>query len=170
MPEEIPPGRIIFSSRSKFMGGNLELQIHRIVYVVPEIYARLGLSEKYQVARMIGRLNQPINSQTESPAVLLGPGRWGTSTPSLGIPISFAEINKFAVLGEIAFTTSGFVPELSYGTHFFQDLVETGIFYLTINETEPTTYFNRDFFTGRRNRLGGSLTGERTLARSHSGH
>ncbi|HEX3046952.1 MAG TPA: PEP/pyruvate-binding domain-containing protein [Bacillota bacterium] len=153
IPEEIPTSRIIFSSRSKFMGGNLELQIHRIVYVIPEVYASLGISEKYQVARLIGRLNQQLNSQSESPAVLLGPGRWGTSTPSLGIPISFAEINKFAVLGEIAFTTSGFVPELSYGTHFFQDLVETGIFYLTINEKEPTTYFNRDHFAASRNCL-----------------
>lgn len=159
MPEEIPTGRIIFSSRSKFMGGNLELQIHRIVYVIPQNYANLGLSEKYQVARLIGRLNQLMNSQSETPAILLGPGRWGTSTPSLGIPISFAEINKFAVLGEIAFTTSGFIPELSYGTHFFQDLVETGIFYLTINEKESTTYFNRDYFTANRNRLVDLLPG-----------
>jgi hypothetical protein len=157
MPEEIPPGQTIFSTRNKFMGGNLELQVHRIVYVIPESYAQLGISEKYQVARMIGRLNGQLDSQAKSPTVLLGPGRWGTSTPSLGIPISFAEINKFAVLGEIAFTTSGFVPELSYGTHFFQDLVETGIFYLTINEAEGATCFNHEFFDGRPNCLGDLL-------------
>ena len=62
------------------------------------------------------------------PTLLLGPGRWGTSTPSLGVPVRFSEINNIAVLVEIAYMRDDLIPELSFGTHFFQDLVETDIF------------------------------------------
>lgn len=160
-PEFIPGERIILESHGHFMGGNQELRIGRFIYVVPYVYTGLSISDKYQVARVIGQLNRTIPSQDESPTVLLGPGRWGTSTPSLGISVSFAEINHFAVLGELAFQTgvsdggtlTGIVPELSYGTHFFQDLVETGIFYLALNEAKEGTRINYDFFMNRPNHL-----------------
>jgi hypothetical protein len=144
IPDGIDPGQIIFATHGRFMGGSLELRVKRIIHVVPEQYAALELSDKYKIARLIGQMNRSIVSRDETPTILLGPGRWGTSTPSLGIPVSFAEINKFAALGEIAFLSGGFIPELSYGTHFFQDLVETGIFYLTLAEDETRTVYNRD--------------------------
>jgi hypothetical protein len=153
IPENIPEEQIIFLTTGKFMGGSLELRVKRVIYTDPGRYSSLMISDKYQIARLIGRLNGLTASQEETPTILLGPGRWGTSTPSLGIPVSFAEINKFAVLGEIAFKTGGFSPELSYGTHFFQDLVEIGIFYLALNENETQTKFNHDFFNGRNNEL-----------------
>jgi hypothetical protein len=62
----------------------------------------------------------------------MGPGRWGTTTPSLGVPVKFAEINNVAALAEVAFSDGNLMPELSYGTHFFQDLVETNIFYVAL--------------------------------------
>lgn len=153
VPDNIPPEQVVFLTFGKFMGGGLELRVRRIILIDPENYAALTISDKYQVARLNGRLNRLNHPQGESHTVILGPGRWGTSTPSLGIPVTFAEINRFAVLGEIAFKTSGFRPELSYGTHFFQDLVETGIFYLALNEDNPETCFNRTFFNQRVNRL-----------------
>jgi hypothetical protein len=157
VPEEIPADRIIFATRGKMMGENLELQIQRIIYVVPEKYAALTQSEQYEVARLIGKLNQLTGLRSEGTkafsTILLGPGRWGSSTPSLGIPVSFAEINKFAVLGEIAFTTSGFVPELSYGTHFFQNLIENNVFYIMLEPTAPGNDFQPSFFTGMPNQL-----------------
>ena len=72
--------------------------------------------------------------------MLIGPGRWGTTTPALGVPLRFAELCNMAVIGEVASVGSGFSPELSYGSHFFQDLVESGIFYVAI--VEPNLRFN----------------------------
>lgn len=160
IPEEIPSEATIFKTRDRFMGGSLELKLARLIWIVPQAYAALPIAAKYQLARIIGKLNRLIPDREESPTALLGPGRWGTSTPSLGIPVSFAEINRFAVLGELAFTTGGFMPELSYGTHFFHDLVETDIFYLTLNEAKEGTVFNREFFAEEPNRLASLLPDE----------
>jgi hypothetical protein len=75
--------------------------------------------------------------------MLLGPGRWGTTTPSLGVPVRFSEINNVGFLGEIAYTDGNLMPELSFGTHFFQDLVETNIFYLAIFPEYPEVIFHQ---------------------------
>ncbi len=153
IPKKIPEDQIIFKTSGRTMGENLELRVNRIVYIVPENYAALTQSKKYEVARLIGKLNYLIDSRDGFGAVLLGPGRWGSSIPSLGIPVSFAEINRFAVLGEIAFQTGGFVPELSYGTHFFQNLIENQIFYLMLDETSSGTLFRHQFFQEQSNQL-----------------
>lgn len=144
LPIDLPDDRIVFASTGMFMGGSLELSIKRLIHIVPEAYARLTSSEKYQIARVIGRLNRQIPSKDELPTILLGPGRWGTTTPSLGIPVSFAEINNISVLGEVSFVTGGYVPELSFGSHFFQDLVETGIFYLALHEEKSNAKIHRE--------------------------
>jgi len=72
----------------------------------------------------------------------MGPGRWGTTTPSLGVPVKFAEINNVVVLTEIAFSAGNLIPELSFGTHFFQDLVETKIFYAALFPEKKDVIFN----------------------------
>ena len=76
--------------------------------------------------------------------MLLGPGRWGTTTPSLGVPVSFSEINNITVLGELAYEGGNLMPELSFGTHFFHDLVESDIFYAAIFPQKDGVIFNRD--------------------------
>jgi hypothetical protein len=74
--------------------------------------------------------------------LLVGPGRWGTSTPRLGVPVRFAEINAMAAVVEVAFSAGGLLPELSFGTHFFQDLVESAIFYVALYPDRPECRFN----------------------------
>jgi hypothetical protein len=76
----------------------------------------------------------------------MGPGRWGTSTPTLGVPVTFSELNNITALAEIAFTGGNLMPELSFGTHFFQDLVEADIFYVAIFPDSPGCIFNRAWF------------------------
>jgi hypothetical protein len=95
----------------------------------------------------VGELNRQIEDKDKIAVMLLGPGRWGTTTPSLGVPVSFAEISNIAVLGEIAFSVSGATPEISFGTHFFQDLVETGIFYLALSPENSKVHINQKFFS-----------------------
>jgi hypothetical protein len=117
----------------------------------------LSLSDKHEVARLIGRLNRRIKDREQQPTLLLGPGRWGTSTPSLGIPVKFSEINNMAAIGEVAFAEGDLMPELSFGSHFFQDLVEADIFYLALfPDTFPCT-LSSDWLYQRTNLLEGLM-------------
>ena len=92
----------------------------------------------------MGKLNRQIANREISPTLLLGPGRWGTTTPSLGVPVRFAEINKITALVEIAYEGGNLMPELSFGTHFFQDLVESDIFYVALFPQKKNVVFNKD--------------------------
>ncbi len=128
----IDQSRLLFSTYRNAMGGSLQQKIDRVVLVDPESYIRLPVNDKYQVARLVGRLNRLFNEREKYSYMLIGPGRWGSSTPSLGLPVSFAEICHASVLVEVAREEDGLMPELSFGTHFFQDLVETRIFYVAL--------------------------------------
>lgn len=129
--------------KGNFMGGNAALPVHYAVFVKVEPYLTLGEQQKYAVARQIGELNRLLRGRS---AILLGPGRWGTTTPSLGVPVGFAEINNYVSISELAYSSHGLRPELSYGSHFFQDLVETGIFYTAIYQGERGCEFNEALF------------------------
>jgi hypothetical protein len=132
IPGKIPAEKIFFRAEGGFMGGNTALPIKRIIWIDPREYARLPLHDKHEVARLIGRLNKSLQECEDQPTLLLGPGRWGTSTPSLGVPVKFSEISHMAAIGEVAFSDGDLLPELSFGSHFFQDLVEADIFYLAL--------------------------------------
>jgi len=144
LPDDIQKEKTLFSSVGHTMGGSISTPIKRIIFVEPEGYQKAILDQKYDVARLIGKLNRLIDDRDVLPTILLGPGRWGTTTPSLGVPVSFSEINKIAVLSEIAYEGGNLMPELSFGTHFFQDLVETDIFYVAIFPGKENVFFNCD--------------------------
>jgi len=153
IPENIPAEKILIRSQGDFLGGNISQEIQRVIFVDPLEYSTLTVSSaQYDIARIIGALNRAEGAQ-EIKTMLLGPGRWGTTTPSLGVPVSFAEINNMAVLGEIAFAGSSASPELSFGTHFFQDLVETGIFYLALFPEDQNCLLNKQFLVSQPNVL-----------------
>ena len=154
IPKEIPKDSVLFQSQGSFMGGNIMQPIQRIIYVNPESYKNLSLSEKYGIARLVGKLNKLTGSREACAVLLIGPGRWGTTTPSLGIPVRFSEINNIAAIVEMAYATGSLIPELSFGTHFFQDLVETDIFYVAISPEIKESFFNREIIESRVNRLG----------------
>ncbi len=147
IPEEINTKNILFKSNGYFLGGSISQAIRRIIYVKPEKYSQLLLSDKYEIARIVGELNRNIKNKEEFPTLLMGPGRWGTTTPSLGVPVKFAEINNITVLAEVAFPAGNLMPELSFGTHFFQDLVETNIFYVALFPEKKDVIFNDNWFT-----------------------
>lgn len=147
MPKTMPNEKVIFKSQGNFLGGNILQTIDMIIYVDPKAYCDLATqSEKYDIARAIGELNRVIGSKEKMSVMLLGPGRWGTTTPSLGVPVTFAEINNISVLGEMAFASGNVMPEISFGTHFFQDLVETEVFYLALFPENKDVYMNTRFF------------------------
>ena len=90
IPEQIDKKDRLFQSQGYFLGGNISQRIDWVVYVDPEKYSKLISSDKYEVARIVGDLNRIIKNKEELPTLLIGPGRWGTTTPSLGVPVKFA--------------------------------------------------------------------------------
>ena len=85
--------------------------------------------------------------------MLMGPGRWGTSMPALGVPVSFAEINAASVICELTLMHEGLVPDISLGTHFFNDIVEMDMLYLAVSPGHEGHRLNEDLIRRRPNRL-----------------
>ncbi|MBD3185351.1 hypothetical protein GF325_00875, partial [Candidatus Bathyarchaeota archaeon] len=102
-----------------------------LIMVRPKVFGRLAPRQRFAIARAIGKITHhpEISSRT---IMILGPGRWGTSTVSLGIPVTFAEIQNVSIIGEIAEMHDGLIPDVSLGTHFFNDLVEMNMIYFAV--------------------------------------
>ena len=97
------------------------------------VYVRSGTfdtSRTQRIASEIGELNNRLRSE-KRPYVLVGPGRWGSSDPWLGIPVKWPSISEAKVIVECGL--ENFRVEPSQGTHFFQNLTSFGVGYLTIN-------------------------------------
>ncbi len=131
----------LFYSEGNFMGGNLRVALDKIIFVEVDAYLACPEQDKYQVARCIGRLNQLLSREN---VLLLGPGRWGTTTPSLGVPVNFTEISNMAAICEMSWPSRGIMPEVSYGSHFFQDLVESGVFYIALFQEQESVIFREE--------------------------
>ena len=155
-PLPTDPGTCLFCTKGNFMGGNVRIPLDFVIYVRPHAYLALSEQQRYAVARHIGKLNSALSDKA---VMLLGPGRWGTTTPALGVPLRFAELCNMAVIGEVASQEAGFSPELSYGSHFFQDLVESGIFYVAIFDGQGGVSFRPERILDLPN-LVGSLSPE----------
>lgn len=135
MPDAIAEAQCLFESQGHFMGGNMDLEIDMIIRVDAGDYAGLSSEARYSTARQIGEL---VRKHAGSHRILLiGPGRWGSSSPELGVPVRFADIAGVAMLAEVAEMSDVVVPDLSYGSHFFQDLVEASIAYVALFPQSP---------------------------------
>lgn len=150
MPEVSDPKDCFFSTRGNFMGGNMRQPIDRVILVDTQEYLKLTEQDKFAVARQIGRINAALRGRN---IMLVGPGRWGTTTPSIGVPVHFSEISSMKAICEVADQALGFMPELSYGSHFFQDLVEMQIFYAAIFADQRNVVFNPEYVLTRPNIL-----------------
>ncbi|CAM3483883.1 PEP/pyruvate-binding domain-containing protein [Marinicrinis lubricantis] len=150
MPELADEQDFFFAATGNFMGGNVRLPIDYVVYVHAQPYLQRIPQDKYAVARQIGLIGAALKGKN---VMLIGPGRWGTTTPSLGVPVHFSEVSQMSVLVEVASIEAGFMPELSYGSHFFQDLVETGIFYAAIFDGRPDVVYHPEYILSRENLL-----------------
>jgi hypothetical protein len=129
----VPEDRFLFRILGHAMGPELSAKVDTVVLIDPARYYELPYRDKPTVARAVGELNARYRGR-DLTVILIAPGRIGTTSPELGVPVSFSEIDGFAVLCELAWSKAGYNPELSFGSHFFQDLVETGIYYAAIPE------------------------------------
>jgi len=151
IPKDIPEDKIIFSASRYISNGHMP-NITHIVYVNPEAYNQItNLSELKLIGRTVGRLNKILPKRQ---FILMGPGRWGSrGDVKLGISVTYADINNTAMLIEIARKKGNYIPELSFGTHFFQDLVEASIRYLPLYPDDEEIIFNERFFLSSKNIL-----------------
>ncbi len=132
LPEHMDDERTFFRSVGFFIGGNIDETLSQVIYIDPEAYSRLKEQEKYDIARVIGRLNREKAAGPDQRTILIGPGRWGASMPAMGVPVSFSEINNFKAIVETSYPLGHLQPELSLGSHFFQDLIEMDICYVAL--------------------------------------
>lgn len=140
---KIPSGidnEILFDVRRTSMRRSKEETIDYIVLIDPQKYYEYPYAKKPDVARLIGRINQQFE-ETNKKLMLLVPGRIGTSSPELGVPVVYAEISQFNAICEVAYSKAGYHPDLSYGSHMFQDMVEADVYYGAINDNSKTRLY-----------------------------
>lgn len=150
IPSDIPDEDVIFDAH-RFVRTGLVENIKYIVYVDPVAYDALPTRERrIELARVVGRTNRKLEPKSFA---LMGPGRWGSNDIRLGVPVRYADINRCCLLIEVARQKDGFSPEVSFGTHFFQDLVEADIQYLPLYPDEEGNRFNEAFLNSAPNVL-----------------
>jgi len=153
----------LLRARGAVLGSSRVCRLDRLCYVSPAHYSRLSTRERYTVARLLGKLVHLPEEQRGARLMVIGPGRFGTTVPELGIPVTSGEINGVDVLCEIDMMHEGLNPELSLGTHFFHELVESDMLYMGCNLGSRESHFERAFFEESPNQLEALVPEERTL-------
>lgn len=149
-PTDLPEEDVLFREHKLVPHGRVE-GVRYIVFVDPRMYGQAPDYEtKSAIGQAVSRLNQRLKSET---FILMGPGRWGSRNIDLGVRVSYADIHNTSVLVEIAIETTHGVPELSYGTHFFQDLVEANIYALPLHLDMTENRFRWSWFDKASNLL-----------------
>jgi hypothetical protein len=150
LPKNIPEEDIVLSTTRMVPHGRVE-GVQYVVFIDPEEYLSLPTTfARSEIGRALSRLNAALADET---FICVGPGRWGSRNPDLGVLIGYSDIYNTRALIELSGQDIGFAPELSFGTHFFQDLVEADIYPLGIYLDDEETFFNRDFFYESPNRV-----------------
>ncbi|MDO4174581.1 MAG: PEP/pyruvate-binding domain-containing protein [Eubacteriales bacterium] len=139
----LPPETTLFHLQDASMGQSTRRTFDYIIQIDPKGYYNYPYTQKSEVAQAISAINSKLHGGQDV-SMLLAPGRIGTSSPELGVPVVFADIANFSVICEVSDSSAGYMPELSYGSHMFQDLVEADIFYAAIFESEKTKRYQPD--------------------------
>jgi hypothetical protein len=160
IPSSVPEEDTLFVTHAGLSNADIEA-IEYVVYVDPRAYDRLESTEKkHKVGWAIGQLNKRLAGKRH---ILMGPGRLGSNDINLGVRVTYADINTTRMLVEIAFARDGYTPEVSYGTHFFQDLVEADIAIMPLYPDAPGTMLREDLLLESENALCGIDPGLKDL-------
>jgi len=150
---QVPEERKVLGSVGHVIGSSRAVTVDRVILVVPEVYSEMRMSDRYEIARLIGKLTHLKDLDAKPTLLLVGPGRWATTSPEMGVPVSFSEINTVSILCEIISMHDGLVPEASLGTHFFNDLVESDMVYCAVHPGKEGSVIDKGFFDNSENRL-----------------
>lgn len=151
IPKDLPEDQIVFTA-ARFISNGYVPDITHIVYVDPQKYSEIEDKEELlNVGRAVGKLNEVLPKRQ---FILMGPGRWGSRGDiKLGVNVTYSDISNTAVLIEIARQKGNYVPDLSFGTHFFQDLVESDIRYIPLYPDTPGILFKEKFLANSKSIL-----------------
>lgn len=117
----------LFLESGKALGNGFVNDVSHIVYIAPDKFNSLSTRE---IAAELAEINNTFKSRNEG-YILIGPGRWGSSDPNLGIPVIWSDISEAKMIVE--YSMPGFQVEPSQGTHFFQNITSLGVGYLSID-------------------------------------
>jgi pyruvate, water dikinase len=162
-PTVVAPEDLLLHARGAVLGRGRVISLARLVYVVPSAYGRLGTRDRYRVARLVGKLNHLSGQSRAERVMLMGPGRWGTRLPELGVPVAIGEISTVSVLCEIDAMHEGLTPDLSLGTHFFHEVTELDMLYLGYAMAREDNVLNERLLLEAPNRLPELLPDETAL-------
>ncbi|MGN0977944.1 MAG: PEP/pyruvate-binding domain-containing protein, partial [Faecousia sp.] len=137
--------KVFFDIRDSSMGSSGKRRIDVVVQIDPVRYYEYPYHKKYDVAKAVEKINDHYRG-TGKNLLLMTPGRIGTSSPELGVPVTFRNISGFSAVCEVSDSRAGYNPELSYGSHMFQDLVEAEILYGAIYGNAKTLRYNSELF------------------------
>ena len=147
IPSDIPKEKILLESQGATMGISKTAKLDIIVYVDPVKYYNMPYRMKDSVAKLIGKINWHYRDKNKH-MMLIVPGRIGTTSPELGVPTAFSDISTYEIICEVEEAKAGYNPELSYGSHIFQDLVEAEILYTAVFHNERTIHFSPEKLNG----------------------
>jgi hypothetical protein len=160
IPKKLKQEDLVLTSNQVLPHGQVD-GIKFVVFISPEGYFGLDTPpNRVALVRAIGKLNKRLVDET---FICVGPGRWGTSTPDLGVGVGYSDIYNSRALVELSGEGVGTAPEASFGTHFFQDLLESAIYPLAVYLDDEEVVFNRKFFYETPNRLLDYLPGAEDL-------
>ena len=111
--------QVFFDISNAVMGPSGKRKMDVVVQIDPVLYYRYPHHQKYGVAKAIETINDHYKG-TGKNLLLMTPGRVGTSSPELGVPVTFRGISSFSAICEVSDSRAGYIPELSYGSHMFR--------------------------------------------------
>lgn len=145
------PG-VVVAGAGAVVGRRRVTDVDWLLAVRPEAYSTLPDWQRHAIAKAVGMVGRAIGARGET-AVAIGPGRWGTHLPSLGVPASFAALSRFCAICEVMAMHEFLTPDVSLGTHFFGELVESNILYFAVFPGREGNRLDWDALTGVENRL-----------------
>ncbi|MDO5545605.1 MAG: PEP/pyruvate-binding domain-containing protein [Eubacteriales bacterium] len=141
----LKPRQIFFDIVDSAMGSSCKRKLDVVVQIDPVLYYQYPYPKKYQVVQAVEAVNDFYKGSGKN-LLLMTPGRVGTSSPELGVPVTFRSISNFSAVCEVSDSRAGYMPELSYGSHMFQDLVEAQILYGAVYNDRRTLSYAPDIF------------------------
>lgn len=136
--EEIEPENTLVYSKSALGNGVIE-DVNNVIYVKTETF---NPANNTNLVPIIEKLNAPFHAN-QKPYVLIGPGRWGSQDPWLGIPVKWTQISGARVIIETGLEDYRVDP--SQGTHFFQNLTSLRVGYFTVTPSIGDGYINMNY-------------------------
>jgi hypothetical protein len=150
LPDDVETADLLFSTHCLLPSGQTR-DIQYAIFIEPQRYRQIGNEKNRRgVVEAIGRLNERLPARS---FVLIGPGRWGSANSQFSVPVRYSDICGSAALIELASVGEGQFPELAYGTDFYQDLVEAGIYDIPVHLDNEGDAFNWSLLRGSPNHL-----------------